>query len=122
MSPPDAAGWVGLSPVAVWQSHLSGRLNPLNRKGLWHATHTATHPQKVAVWQPAPRHGPLRLARVRANADSAENGRDRRKPKDCRPASLKLATGPRGLPLQALAPLEVYAEHLLVASENVVAG
>jgi hypothetical protein len=34
MSPPDAAGWVGLSPVAVWQSHLLGRRNPPNRKGL----------------------------------------------------------------------------------------
>jgi hypothetical protein len=65
MSPPDAAGWVGLSPVAVWQSHLSGRHNHHNRKRLWHATHTATLPQKVAVWQPAPRHGPRPLARMR---------------------------------------------------------
>jgi hypothetical protein len=55
---PEAAAWVGLSPVAVWQCHLLGKHNPGKPKGLWHATHTATHPQKVAVWQSALRPDP----------------------------------------------------------------
>jgi hypothetical protein len=69
-----ATGWVRLRAVAVWQCHLSRRPNPCNRSGLWHATQTATHPQKVAVWQSAPRHGPRPPARVQGHCRRSIKG------------------------------------------------